>query len=97
MPQNTKPRTWSEVSPEILEISDRIVRPQLDVQQRLHELERQNYELRIEANRLDFYAKNTSLFFDVVGTWYYRKGYAKTARRAESLRDAIDKAMLDQI
>jgi hypothetical protein len=53
----------------------------------------ENAELRKDAERLDFYATNTSLVIEVVGTWYHRKGYGQMARKAKSLRAAIDEAM----
>lgn len=60
---------------------------------RIEELERENIELRKDAERLDFYEINTPLVIEVVGTWYHRKGYGQMARKAKSLRAAIDEAM----
>jgi hypothetical protein len=48
--------------------------------------------LELERARLDWLSANPDCVMSMGRQWYYRQGYGYPNRRAESLRDAIDKA-----
>ncbi len=82
---------------------DGLQRENAALETRLQEIQRmclgyqeEHAGLRKDAERVDFYSANTHRVIQVLDTWYHRKDYGMMVRKAQSLRAAIDAAMMER-